>query len=164
MGATSDPLPFFNHISQVNAYAVFQSAGFWKLGIPLSEFPLDFNGAVYGMDYTGKFSKQIISWGINDSSLLLFNQGGHHLSAAGQCSDGCVIIFAHKAAVARNIGTENGGKFAFKGFWRHGYSCRLACVNSYRLRWSRTTVQGGNRSPQPMGNHNPKLQECTRCF
>ena len=44
---------------------------------------------------------------------MLLNERGHRRAIGGQGANGAFLIFAHEAAVAFDIGAEDGSEFAF---------------------------------------------------
>jgi len=51
---------------------------------------------------------------------VLPDEAGHHLAVRGYGADGRILIFAHKAAVALDIGTDDSGELTFKALCVHG--------------------------------------------
>ena len=52
---------------------------------------------------------------------MMLYVGGHCLFVYSQGMDGTGLIIAHEAAVAFDIGTEDGGEFTFQTFFWHGF-------------------------------------------
>src|SRR5205823_4958222 len=50
---------------------------------------------------------------VHYAAALLLNAGGHDRAVGGQGADGGFFILAHQAAVALDIGAENGRELAF---------------------------------------------------
>jgi hypothetical protein len=58
-------------------------------------------------------SQEIIAGRVHHSATLLLNASAHDLAIGGQGADSRFPILPHEVAVALDIGTEDGGEFAF---------------------------------------------------
>jgi hypothetical protein len=76
--------------------------------------------AANGVHHTGKFGQDAAPPGGDDASLMLLNMSGYHFQVGLQGADGPFLILPHEAAVALDIGAQDGGEFAFYFFRGHG--------------------------------------------
>jgi hypothetical protein len=74
---------------------------------------LNFNRALHGIDRTREFSQEVIARGIDHPTTVLLDERGHYLPIGCERTDRRLFIVPHEAAVAFDIGTENGGELAF---------------------------------------------------
>src|SRR5213593_3543365 len=76
----------------------------------------------HGIYRTGKLSQQIIPRGVDYSTSVLLDKRRHHLPVGGQGANGRLLILAHEAAVAFDIGTKDGSELALHTHFRGGLS------------------------------------------
>src|SRR5262249_35244037 len=113
-------LTFDDDISDVDPDAKLHPALLWHFGISPFEFVLDLDCTLHGIDHAGKLGQKVIAGGVYHAATLLLNEGGHDRAIGSQGADGCLFILPHEAAVAFDIGTEDGGKFT-----RHSFPSRV---------------------------------------
>ena len=101
--------------------------------------PLNLYGTVHRIHGTGKLRKKIVTDSIHHATSVLLDKMAHHLTVICQCSDGRLLIIAHEAAVTDHVGTQYGGKFAFKTFLCHEAPSlsrsQTEALRSYGFRW-----------------------------
>ena len=74
---------------------------------------LNLDGAVHGIDHTGKLGQQIITGRIDHPAAVLLDERGDHLAVGGEGADGGFFIVPHETAVACDIGAEDRRQLAF---------------------------------------------------
>jgi len=100
---TPSPFTFHNDIAQINTNA--------KVHLPMvGQFIvfdfyclLNLNGTAHGVNYTGELSQEVIARGIDDTVMVLVDQGRNEGTIGGEGTDGGFFIIAHKATVASQI-------------------------------------------------------------
>ncbi len=102
-----DPIPFHDHISEVDADPKLHPAIFREVGISGCKVALDLNGTLHRIHDTGKFGEQVITRAIDNPAMTLPNTPCHDLSIRGQGFHRRNFIIAHKAAVALDVGIED---------------------------------------------------------
>src|SRR5262249_34870880 len=110
---TVDLFPLHNHIAQVDTNAELHSPVGWQLRIPSFEFALDLDRTLHGVHHAGELGEHTIACGANDSTALLLDEGVGYFPVGSQGAQRAYLILAHQAAVALDIGAEDGGEFAF---------------------------------------------------
>jgi hypothetical protein len=76
------------------------------------ELPLELDRALHRIHGTGKLRQQVIARRVHYAAVVLLNQRGHELPMGREGADSRHLILAHQAAVAFDIGTEDGGELA----------------------------------------------------
>src|SRR5262245_44013281 len=112
-GRDVDPIPvetlaLDNYIPQVDANTEHHLAGHWQLSVPRFEVVLNRCRTLHRIDHAGELREQVIPRGVHHPTPRSLDVGGHHVAVGGEGSDGCHLIVAHEAAVALDIGSEDG--------------------------------------------------------
>jgi hypothetical protein len=74
------------------------------------------NSTLYGIDYTRKLNKHVISGRIHNPASMLFDKRYNNFTVGGDSLYGESFIFSHETTVTSDVCAEDGGKFAFKRF------------------------------------------------
>ncbi|NIS68508.1 MAG: hypothetical protein GTO12_06005, partial [Proteobacteria bacterium] len=59
-------------------------------------------------------------WRVHYPAMMLLDERGHGLPVRLQSLYGSYLILAYEAAIAFDVGAEDGGEFAFKALLGHG--------------------------------------------
>jgi len=109
-----------DHISKVNPDAKMHPAVFRQLGVPDTEFLLNFHCTTHRIHYTVKFSQKVIPGRVHYPAPVFLNKVEHQFPVCGQGPDCRIFVFSHKKTVTFNIGAEDSGELSFKTFLFHG--------------------------------------------
>jgi hypothetical protein len=119
-----DLLSLHHHIAHVNADAKLHLACGGQLSVSRFERALNRDRTLHGIDRTGELGQEIIPGRVHHSAAVLRDEGSHHLAVSSEGADRRFLILPHEAAVAFDIGAENGGELAFH---THPPRERLSC-------------------------------------
>src|SRR5262249_50694933 len=120
---TVDLLPIDHHVAQVDADAKLHAALGWQTHILCLQRGLNDHRALHGLDHAGKHRPHTIHRRAHDAATVLHDEGIHDPAVSIQGTQRTFLVCAHEAAVAFNIGAEDGGELAF-----HAYSLSLAII------------------------------------
>ena len=101
-------------VTDVDADAEFDPPIFGNCSVALCHGALDFHGATNGIDRARKFDKSTVTCGLDDTAAMFRNLGIDKFAAVSfERCEGTFLIIAHQAAVAGNIGREDGSQPSF---------------------------------------------------
>jgi len=83
------------------------------------------------VQHTGKFGKDAIAGGINDSAAEACDHGQNDALVALEVADGRFLVRPHQAAVASDVGSQNGGELTLNPRGRFGHFCSNARVKRF---------------------------------
>jgi hypothetical protein len=112
-----DIAPILDNVADIDPHAEFDAAIWRDIGVSLADLTLHFHGATHRIDDTGKLKEQAIASGFDYAAAVLLNFGIGHLPPKRlQPPERSFLVGTHQSAVARHIGSENGGQPAFDAF------------------------------------------------
>src|SRR5206468_1119704 len=106
-------------IPQVDTDAKLHLPGGRQVRVPELQLLLDLDRALHCVQHAGKFGQQVIAGGVHHSAAMPLDEGGHNRAVGGQGTDSCYLVLTHEAAIAFDIGTENGRELACDTMWFH---------------------------------------------
>src|SRR5712692_1416813 len=132
-GRDVDPIPvetiaLNNHIPQVDTDTEHHLAGRWQRSVAGFEVVLNRDGTLHRIDHAGELREQVIPRGVHHAAPMRLDVCGHHLAVGGEGADGGHFIVAHEAAVALDIGAEDGRELALDA--GEGHSSLLRTVSA----------------------------------
>ena len=107
---SEDLVLFFYDIPEVDAHAKLHLAGEGKFTVLVFQFLLYLYRTLEGIHHAGKLGKKVVSGGIHHPAMVLIDKGSHYFFVRGEGLEGARLILPHEAAVAFDIGTEDGGE------------------------------------------------------
>ena len=103
-----DIVVFDDDITDVNADAKFDPLVLRHIGILLGHAALDFDGAAYGIDGTGKLDEHAVAGILDDASAMISDFGiEKRFSESFQLRQRAFFVASHQAARARDIRRQN---------------------------------------------------------
>jgi hypothetical protein len=107
-------------IAQVDTNAQHHVTVVWKIGVGFGERLLEVEGALHGVDRTGKFQQNSIPGELEDAALMLKDHRVQHVTAPG-LEDGksASLINTHQPAITNHIGRKDGSHSALNAIQRH---------------------------------------------
>src|ERR1017187_2454016 len=96
-------------VTNVDADAKLDPASFVNSSVTLSHDTLDFDCTTGCVDRARKFDQSTVTRGLDDTAAMFRDLGIHQFAAADlERSESTFLVNAHEAAVAGNIGREDG--------------------------------------------------------
>jgi hypothetical protein len=84
-----------------------------KLSIFRFEGSLDLDGALDHIHDTGEFGEYAVAGRIDEAPVVLFDQTVDDLAMRDERAMSRLFVLAHEAAIAVNVGAQDGGEFPF---------------------------------------------------
>jgi hypothetical protein len=78
---------------------------------------LNLGRTLHGIYYADKLGQQIIAGRVDYSATMLADQDTHYLAIGSEQADGGHLVGAHEAAVAFDIGAQDGCQFTLNTLW-----------------------------------------------
>jgi hypothetical protein len=121
---------FYNHIAEVNPDAKLHPPHRRETFIFNPQFGLDLDRTLERIHDAGELRQYAVSGGVYEPPVVLFDQAVDYLATRGQGSDCRLFVVPHEAAVAVDVGTEDGGELAFHSHPELRESSRRALIVS----------------------------------
>ena len=97
-------------VADIDADAKLDPAIFGNVSIALGHGTLDFHGAAHRIDGARKFDQRTVARRLDDAAAMFGNLGIDEFATARlERCESAFLVNAHQAAVAGNIGREDGG-------------------------------------------------------
>jgi hypothetical protein len=118
--AVAEEIVALHHdIADVDPNAELHAQGLGSTGLTRGQVPLDLHGTTHGFHGAGKLGDHAIASTAEHPASVLGDQRVDDCTVRAQGAKSALLICAHEARVARDIGAENGSKLAFGALGFH---------------------------------------------